>query len=320
MTAQLDRNPRRTLRGSLRDLLGPAQTLARLRRRLSRMTEVGFLMRTNQWLPIGGLATVLVVLFGAFAVWRVIGGPGLNNETQRQTYNQEISRIIFSDMSSNDIIVRGRPSGDGVVVERRLHWNRAKPVIHEAWQGDTLTVTAECPGSQMIRECTVDYIVDLPPSASVDIGVSSGDIRLEGMAGGAQVTTSSGDITLKDIAGEARLSSTSGDIQVRGLAGDSLDVRATSGDLALTGLSVKTVKASATSGDIDAAFTAAPTTVDATSTSGDMTITMPRSEMAYKVRMQTSSGDTDSDIGNTESGPGSISVRATSGDVAIRLA
>lgn len=277
-------------------------------------------MRTNHWLLIGGLATVLVVLGGAVVAWRVIGGAGLNNETQRQTYDQEISKIVFNNMTSNDILVRGRSSGTGVTVERRLHWNRAKPVTHEAWQGDTLTITVDCPGSPVFRECSVDYIVDLPATVSVDVDVSSGDIKLDGIHGGAHVSTSSGDITLDGVTGGARLSSTSGDIRVRGLDGDSLDVEATSGDLALDGLSVKTLKATATSGDIGAAFTTAPTTVDATSTSGDVTITMPRGEMAYKVRMETTSGDTKSDISSTESGPGSISVRATSGDVAIRLA
>jgi hypothetical protein len=194
----------------------------------------------------------------ALAAWGIIVYPALNSETQRDTYNREISHLIFSNMSNDDILVRGRPSGTGVAVQRRLHWNGAKPVIREMWRGDTLTISVDCPSSGLGRRCSVDYTVDVPAIVSVDADVSSGDITLEGMAGGAHLSTTSGDIT------------------ARGLGGDLLDARAASGDLALDGLSVTALKATTISGDIDAMFGAAPHTVDATATSGDVTITVPR--------------------------------------------
>lgn len=258
-------------------------------------------MKSQRWLLFGGLVTVLVVLGGAFAAWRLTGLP-LDRETQRQAYSQPVSKIIFTGMTSNDIVVRGKPAATSVSVERKLRWNGPLPVIHEVWQGDTLTVSVDCPRSTFGRQCTVDYTMDVPASVAIEAEVSSGDITLEGLAGPATLRTSSGDV------------------RVRHFSGPSLDTRSTSGDVILDDLSATTLTAEATSGDIRATFAAAPTTVDATATSGDVTVVVPRSETTYKVRMDTTSGDATSDIGNTEGGTGSISVRATSGDVRIRLA
>jgi len=257
-------------------------------------------MQTNRWLFFGGLATVLVVLGGAFVVWRLSGFP-LDRETQHQTYNQPVSKIVFADMTSNDIVVRAKPGATGVSVERRLRWNGAAPDIHEDWQGDTLTISVDCPSQTLGRECTVDYLVEVPESVAVEAEVSSGDITLDGTSRPATLHTSSGDV------------------RVRHFDGASLDARSTSGDVILDSLAAQTLTAEATSGDIRASFAAAPTTVDAVATSGDVTVAVPRSSMTYKVRMDTTSGDASSDIGNNDAGTGSISVRATSGDVRISL-
>ncbi|WP_213450694.1 DUF4097 family beta strand repeat-containing protein [Rhizomonospora bruguierae] len=259
-------------------------------------------MRTNRWLPIGGLLTVLVVLVGAFVAWRIIGRPAFHHETQHQTYNRQISRIVFTNMRSNDIVLKGRPSGSGVAVQRRLRWSGAEPAVREVWQGDTLTIDVSCPRSGLGLGCSVDFTVDLPANVAVDATATSGDITLVGMAGGAHVST------------------TSGNVKTRGLDGDSLDVRSTSGDLALDGLSVTTLTATATSGEIDATFSAPPSTVDIRATSGDVTIAVPRGGMTYRVLLRASSGAIKSDISSTDSGPGAISVRTTSSDITLHPA
>jgi hypothetical protein len=257
-------------------------------------------MKSNAWLPVGALMTVVVLLFGGFLVWRVMGFPDINRQTEKVTYDHAASRIVFSDMASDDITVHGRANAGGVSVERRLEWTKTKPVYHETWNGDVLTVSVDCPHSWM-GDCGVDYIVDVPASVAVEVHVSSGDVELDGLTAPAVVTASSGDV------------------RVRGLSADSLDVRSTSGDLVFDGLAVKTLKAGATSGDIHATFTSAPTTVDAAASSGDVTVTMPHSDMTYKVHIETTSGDRSSDVANNDAGTGSIAIRATSGDVKVRL-
>jgi hypothetical protein len=259
-------------------------------------------MKSNRWLVFGGLLTVFVVLCGAFAVWRITGFPAVNRETQRQTYDRAVTKIVFSHLTSNDITVHGRPGTTGVTVERRLRWNGSAPSIQETWDGDTLTISVGCPKWGIGRECGVDYFLDVPPSVAIEADVNSGDITLDGLAAAVRVTTSSGDV------------------RVRGLTGESLDTHSNSGDVTVDAVSVKTLTVKATSGDVKVTLAAAPTTVDASTTSGDVTVTVPRSDMRYKVQIATTSGDVSSDIGNDDSGTGSISVRATSGDVRLRLA
>lgn len=256
-------------------------------------------MRSNRWLPIGGVVTVLVVLLAGYLAWRIIGFPAVNHETQQHKYDHAVSKIIFQDLESSDIAVRGAAGATGVDITRKLNWGSSRPGIRETWNGDVLTISVDCDGW---NNCSVDYLVSVAPSVAVVADVSSGDI------------------TVTDLAAPAKVSTSSGDVRVRGLSADSLDVRSTSGDVTLEGLTTKSVKAHATSGDIRLTFAAAPTTVEADSTSGDVTVTMPHSDMTYKVAMDATSGDTSSDIGNNEAGTGSLSLRATSGDIRVRLA
>lgn len=258
-------------------------------------------MRSNRWLVFGSLATVVLVLGGAFLVWRLSGFPALNRETQRQTYDRAVARIVLDHLENSDVVVRAKAGATGVAVERKLRWNGDAPDIRETWDGDTLTISVDCPGWSFGRECTVDYALDVPAPVRVEGDLSSGDVTLEGLAGAARVAT------------------TSGDIRVRGFTGDSLDVRSTSGDLVMDNLATASLKATATSGDLRAAFTEPPTDVDASCTSGDVTLTLPRSSMTYRVHLEATSGDLDSDLTSTDGGTGSISARTTSGDVRIRL-
>jgi hypothetical protein len=259
-------------------------------------------MKTNRWLPIGGVVTVLVVLLAAFLAWRIVGFPAVNHETQHQKYDHAVSKIVFHDMDSNDIAVRGTTGATGVDVTRKLSWSTNSPTISETWSGDVLNVSVDCHSFGIGASCSVDYTVEVPPAVAVEADVSSGDIAVSGLSAPAKLSTSSGDV------------------RVHGLTAESLDARSSSGDLIFDGLAAKSVKARATSGDIRLTFASAPTTVDAQSTSGDVTVTMPHSDMTYKVSMDATSGDISSDIGNNDTGTGSLSLRATSGDIRVRLA
>jgi hypothetical protein len=259
-------------------------------------------MKSPRWPLIGGLATVVVILAGAFVAWQIIGSPALNRETQRDAYDRPVSRIVFDHLNSNDIVVHARSGATGVKVERQLRWNGDSPTISETWNGDVLTISVTCHGWTIGHQCSVDYTVDVAPTVAIEADVSSGDITLDGSTAPVRVHTSSGDI------------------RIRNVSGDSLDASTTSGDLTIDGLSTKALTATTTSGDIAVAYAAAPTTVEATATSGDVTVTVPRSDMTYKVRLDSTSGDRHSDIGSSDTGAGSISLRTSSGDVRIRLA
>ena len=189
-----------------------------------------------------------------------------------------------------------------MTVERKLRWNGSRPTITETWNGDILTISVDCHGWSLGHDCSVDYGIDVAPTVAIEADVSSGDITLDGLTAPARVRT------------------TSGDVHVRQVGGDSLSAGTTSGDVIIDQLSTKALTATTTSGDIRVTYAAAPTTVDATATSGDVTVTMPRSEMTYKVHLDSTSGDLNSDIGSSDTGAGSISLRTTSGDVRVRLA
>src|SRR5690348_13211242 len=113
-------------------------------------------MRSNRWLVFGGFATVILVLGGAFVAWRITGFPSLNRETQRQTYDHAVTRIVLDHLDSSDVVIHGKAAATGVGVERKLRWSGNAPDIHESWSGDTLTIAVGCSDWAFGRECSVD--------------------------------------------------------------------------------------------------------------------------------------------------------------------
>ncbi|NUO61299.1 MAG: DUF4097 family beta strand repeat protein [Hamadaea sp.] len=257
---------------------------------------------SRRWLVVGGLVTVFVVLVGAGIAWGVVGGTGLNRVVESARYDRAVSRIVFDDVEAGDVTVRAKTGATGVGVQRTLHWTTQSPTIHETWDGDVLTIDFDCPRWGFGSGCGVDYTLDVPPTVQLQIQVSSGDVRLDGLTAPARVRTTSGDVRVFD------------------MRADQLDVQATSGDITLEDASIGTLTAATTAGDVRAAYTKPPTSLDITAVSGDVTVTVPRDATAYEVHLESTSGDLDTEVHSTSGAAAKIHVKTVAGDVRVRLA
>lgn len=247
------------------------------------------LRRTLRW-----IAPLLVFLAAACGS----AGPyaQLHTSTESTTLTQPLTRIVFDDMSSSNLTLRPA-KGTAVEVTRKLQWRGDKPPVYtETFEGQTLHVSARC---EVLR-CSIDYIVELPENTEIQAKVTSGDVDVSGITGPVSVESTSGDVKLTRVK-------------------SNITVKATSGDVSTSDLAAAQVDVTATSGDIDLDFAAAPQTVTAHATSGDITILVP-SHDAYRVEVKTSSGDQTVSVDRTESAERKISAEATSGDVRIGYA
>jgi hypothetical protein len=247
----------------------------------------------NGWLVIGGVFTAVLIASGALAA---AGWLGFRTETQHQVYRAQLTNITI-EVDTGDVTLM--PGESGVVdVERRLFWSYEKPIVEERWDGRTLRVSSDCPGwFQLGPGCGVDYTLQVPEGVSVRAHTSTGDVSVRNIDGDLHLTTSTGDITVTDAAG-------------------ALQLRTSTGDIRASNVTSETVDASTSTGNITLDLSAAPRTVAAQTSTGDIRVIVPDGD-SYQVQAETSTGDTRISVRQDDAASRSIVARASTGDIDI---
>ena len=108
-----------------------------------------------------------------------------------------------------------------------------------------------------------------------------------------------GDITVSDVTGALSLS---GDV----------------GDLSIVGVGSPTVSARSSVGDITLSLVSAPEEVTITSSTGDVTVTVPEDDSGYRIETDTSIGSVTNQVGSDPSQSRLIDLRTSVGDITVR--
>jgi DUF4097 and DUF4098 domain-containing protein YvlB len=155
----------------------------------------------------------------------------------------------------------------------------------------------------------VDYVVDVPSFAGVDIGSTSGDLTVSGVTGPVTVRTTSGDVALTNLTGPVTVESTSGRIRGGGLA-HLVSARSLSGEVDLGGtFSGGDATVVTTSGDVSIRpDPGASVRIDASSFSGTVRTSGPAVPTGQEARSQ---------VVTLGSGTALIQVRTTSGSISL---
>jgi hypothetical protein len=146
--------------------------------------------------------------------------------------------------------------------------------------------------------CKTTYVLTVPRDLKLTVESSSGDMTVSGIEGATELKSSSGDIEVHDVGGP-------------------LDLKSNSGELEADGLSATSVTAHSSSGSTSLDFTEAPQTVEAKTSSGDVSIRLPSGAEAYKVDTDTSSGDESANVKIDPNASRTITAKTSSGDVSI---
>ena len=160
-------------------------------------------------------------------------------------------------------------------------------------------------------------------SGGVDVrGANGDDVR---------ISAGSGSVTANDVGGKRlRVSTGSGGVTGSGLSSDDLDVSAGSGSIRVDDARAPRVRLSSGSGGIRVGFASPVKSLDASTGSGGVTVTLPGAVNA-QVDVSTGSGGIDSDFpvqvnrmernrlrGQIGDGSGTIRIRSGSGSVHLR--
>jgi hypothetical protein len=238
----------------------------------------------------------------AISVALILGGvywalTGLTEDTKvsQDSYPVE-GRALTIETDSADVEVRSG-GGSEVKVERKFDRNVFGKDPSERYEDGKLQLRDTGCGFLSFG-CDTNYVLTVPKDVKLTLKSTSGDVKVAGLSGGAD------------------LKSSSGSIEVTGVGG-ALTMRSSSGSLEGQDLTATTVSTHSSSGSVDLEFAEAPRSVEAEASSGDVAIRIPSGPETYKVDSETSSGDERGEIRNDPSADRTIKAKTSSGDVTI---
>jgi Toastrack DUF4097 len=238
----------------------------------------------------------------AISVALILGGVywALTSLTEESKSSQETYAVqgdtLTVTSTSADVEIR---AGDGqqITVDRQFKRNVFGSAPKESYADGTLEIRdGNC--GLLAFGCDTSYVVTVPRDLKVTVESTSGDLTASDLPGGIDLKSTSGDVDVTRVGGEVKLESTSGDI-------DAQELTAT------------TATGHATSGGVDLGFTSAPTTVEADTSSGDVSVVLPSGTETYQVSADTSSGDESTNVRTDPAATRTINATTASGDVTV---
>jgi hypothetical protein len=210
----------------------------------------------------------VLVLAGAGAAI-ALAGVGQRVE-QRDLLTHQVSALTVTT-GGGDITVRTGGAPGTVEVTRKARSTGAlTPLGPTSWDGDTLTLPADCQGCG-----DIDYEIRVPTGVNVTARTGSGDLELDGAMGTVTLQTGSGDVDAN-------------------VATRTLTSRTGSGDMDLRlGTAPTQLTANSGSGDVDIRVPDGQGYVlDTRTGSGDRDIDIPQTNGAdHRIQVETGSGD-----------------------------
>ncbi len=255
-------------------------------------------------LSIVGLLLFASTMIAVFGQGQTIGNPSAAAPWAGNSGPFSQSASLAAPMSSSDTLHIANRSGnvllrtsatttDQLQVRYTKHsWSSAaQPNVSLTRSGSTLTLeTTPVVGGFLSPTSSVDFVIDMPQGAPVNIDVGSGSVQVQGQTGQAQVVTGSGDIQVSNTNATLTARTGSGNIvlnNVRGtvqgstgsgnITGSDLQVGGNlntgSGNIQIAGIFAADLVAHTSSGNVITQFAQGSSVhVDAATGSGHITV------------------------------------------------
>ena len=242
-----------------------------------------------------GIAGLIGLATGGFSAGR-FGGNGVAVDERKTLALTGVDLVSIEGVSDDVRIVEGTSD----TLEAWLHGtagtgSAAVPHLGEDRAGSTLTVRVERDRTIGVgffwSNVTLEISVPRGYARKLAVRTVSGNVQVadHGFAGLA-LSTTSGDLNVGAVsAPELRMSTTSGDMSSGAVTSQSVDMSSVSGRIRVASLRGD-AKLHTTSGDVNVTFGAVGSRVDASSTSGDVTLKLPEGAR-FQLDARSTSGD-----------------------------
>lgn len=244
---------------------------------------------------------VVIAAVGVF-VWKYVIGGAERTTTATKTHTEAVARLeVDGDAGGVEVVAA---SGDETVVTTTLRWHgdHRPDEVHEL-DGDTLRLTDDgCRRAfDLAGDCSVEWRIELPADAEVDISVDSGRITTTGIEGAQQLHTDSGGIEVTEPGGKLTVTGDSGRLAARELPGTEVDAQLDSGAIELS-------------------FVEVPDLVTARTDSGEVRVLVPTGSGGYDVHAESGVGSSDVAVDADPDSGHRIDVATDSGRITVDYA
>ncbi len=265
------------------------------------------------WLGAGTLLALIFTIWAGFGLAGHTVGSVTRNE--HHVVDGTVSEVQIDGRAADVTLVPA--TGSQVVVDAHAEGTLWLPKLKTQVEGGHLTLSGSC-HDMVFGHCESRFVVSIPEGTPVTVETHSGDVRASDLTGPVNIDAGSGDIALSGLTGGTTARVSSGDIEASRLAGK-LVLETSSGDVDAAELTSQTIDARATSGDVFLDVATLPKRVNVASSSGDVTISVPRNGgEGYDAQAATSSGDPRVQVTKNDNSPRSLSAVTSSGDATIR--
>jgi hypothetical protein len=246
------------------------------------------------WKAAASIAAVAVLLWGASTAV-----TQLAHEERTTTTELDAAGITTLDVAidSGSLTVVGT-EGDRIVVTARISDGLRSTSERQEVDGDRLVLRGGCPAF-LSNFCNVDYTVEVPERIAVKARLDND---------GARATGVRGDLDLR---------SDNGRIEVRGSGEGAVVLRSSNGNVVATDLRAAEVDAHSDNGRVQLSFLEPPTTVEGTSSNGDVTVEVPDDGAAYVVDTGSANGSSATGVRTDPESTRRIRVASDNGDVLV---
>ncbi|TDE02203.1 DUF4097 family beta strand repeat-containing protein [Jiangella asiatica] len=215
-----------------------------------------------------GLSVAAVIAVGFAGVTALYW---ITHSSETVTVPETILRVEI-EVASGRVDVVGSPDGETTLdFSARSGWLRDGGIDHEV-DGTTLRVTGGCDSGVFLGLwCQSDVTITVPADAVVVAQVSAGTLSVSGLSAEAILESSAGDVLVSDHRGPVTAHSAAGSVE-------------------LENVDASVVKATSSAGSVYVSAVTPPTSLDAESSAGDVTVEVP-DDVTYDVETDSSIGD-----------------------------
>lgn len=239
--------------------------------------------------PMARSTRRVILVVGSVVAALIVLALALPTASQLLQTTERSTHPLPADLTSlrvensvGDITVRATGPGEEPGAVATLRSGLTDAGVDVSTSGGTTTLTDSC-GGWWWENCSVQWEVLVPADTAVT------------------VDTAVGEVVVTDLTGTLSLAS---------------DV----GSITGTALKSEDVTARSAVGDIDLSLTVAPTRVRASSSTGDVAVTLPDDDTTYLVVTSTSVGEVRNTVGSDGTSPRTVDLRTSVGDIVLRRA
>lgn len=217
----------------------------------------------------------------------------MNGTDFSQTNQVDVQPGMVLRVDTPGVGVTLTAGGDSrVEVSATGNYSDKAPQVSATKTGDTATVTAGCSGS-----CDLQLHITVPATMQVQVKSGNSEIVADGLGGKLDLRTGNGAITTRRTTGPLSLHSGNGQVKLT-------DSRSPQADV------------STTAGAVDATFAAAPTSVNISTKSGAVDLSVPKGA-GYSIDAHSTGSTPEVDLPNDRNAAHSLTVATANGGLHI---